>query len=346
MKGLVIKNTGSWYTVRTDDGQLLDCRIKGNFRIKGIRSTNPVAVGDRVEVRMPQADTEDGLITGIEDRKNYIIRKSINLSKQSHIIAANVDQALLIVTVANPETSTTFIDRFLASAEAYRVPVILVFNKTDLLDDDQRRYQQMMVQLYETIGYQCLQVSAATGEGFDQLTPLLEGKITLLSGNSGVGKSTLINRLVPGANLRTADLSDAHNMGMHTTTFSEMIPIDHSPLTIHHSPLTIDHSAALGPPDKNNVQCSMFNVQCGYLIDTPGIKGFGSFDMEPEEISGYFKEIFRFSKDCRFNNCTHTHEPGCAVLQALEDHYIAQSRYQSYLSMLQDKDEGKYRAAY
>ena len=346
MKGLVIKNTGSWYTVRTDDGQLLDCRIKGNFRIKGIRSTNPVAVGDRVEVRMPQADTEDGLITGIEDRKNYIIRKSINLSKQSHIIAANVDQALLIVTVANPETSTTFIDRFLASAEAYRVPVILVFNKTDLLDDDQRRYQQMMVQLYETIGYQCLQVSAATGEGFDQLTPLLEGKITLLSGNSGVGKSTLINRLVPGANLRTADLSDAHNMGMHTTTFSEMIPIDHSPLTIHHSPLTIDHSAALGPPDKNNVQCSRFNVQCGYLIDTPGIKGFGSFDMEPEEISGYFKEIFRFSKDCRFNNCTHTHEPGCAVLQALEDHYIAQSRYQSYLSMLQDKDEGKYRAAY
>ena len=317
MKGLVIKDTGSWYTVRTDDGQLLDCKIKGNFRIKGIRSTNPVAVGDRVEVRMPQAETEDGLITGIEDRKNYIIRKSINLSKQSHIIAANVDQALLIVTVANPETSTTFIDRFLASAEAYRVPVILVFNKTDLLDDDQRRYQQMMVQLYETIGYQCLQVSAATGEGFDQLTPLLEGKITLLSGNSGVGKSTLINRLVPGANLRTADLSDAHNMGMHTTTFSEMIP-----LTSHLSPLT------------------------SYLIDTPGIKGFGSFDMEPEELSGDFKEIFRFSKDCRFNNCTHTHEPGCAVLQALEDHYIAQSRYQSYLSMLQDKDEGKYRAAY
>ena len=312
MKGLVIKNTGSWYTVRMDDGQLLDCKIKGNFRLKGIRTTNPVAVGDRVEVRMPQAETEDGLITGIEDRKNYIIRKSINLSKQSHIIAANVDQALLIVTVANPETSTTFIDRFLASAEAYRVPVILVFNKTDLLDDDLRRYQQMMVQLYETIGYKCLQVSATTGEGIDQLHPLLQDKITLLSGNSGVGKSTLINRLVPGVNLRTAELSDAHNMGMHTTTFSEMISLPGG----------------------------------GYLIDTPGIKGFGSFDMEPEEISGYFKEIFRFSKDCRFNNCTHTHEPGCAVLQALEDHYIAQSRYQSYLSMLQDKDEGKYRAAY
>ena len=315
MRGLVIKNTGSWYTVRKDDGQLVESKIKGNFRLKGIRSTNPVAVGDRVQIVLNPEGT--AFITEIEDRRNYIIRKSINLSKQSHIIAANVDQALLIVTVANPETSTTFIDRFLASAEAYRVPVILVFNKTDLLDDDQRRYQQMMVQLYETIGYQCLQVSAATGEGFDQLTPLLEGKITLLSGNSGVGKSTLINRLVPGANLRTADLSDGHNMGMHTTTFSEMIP-----LTSHLSPLT------------------------SYLIDTPGIKGFGSFDMEPEEISGYFKEIFRFSKDCRFNNCTHTHEPGCAVLQALEDHYIAQSRYQSYLSMLQDKDEGKYRAAY
>ena len=317
MKGLVIKNTGSWYTVRTDDGQLLDCKVKGNFRIKGIRSTNPVAVGDIVTVN------DEGWIVDIDDRRNYIIRKSINLSKQSHIIAANVDQALLIVTVANPETSTTFIDRFLASAEAYRVPVILVFNKTDLLDDDLRRYQQMMVQLYETIGYQCLQVSATTGEGIDQLLPLLQGKITLLSGNSGVGKSTLINRLVPGVNLRTAELSDAHNMGMHTTTFSEMISLS---------------------PDSSPTGGGWEGAS--YLIDTPGIKGFGSFDMEPEEISGYFKEIFRFSKDCRFSNCTHTHEPGCAVLQALEDHYIAQSRYQSYLSMLQDKDEGKYRAAY
>ena len=318
MKGLVVKNTGSWYTVRTDDGQLLDCKVKGNFRIKGIRSTNPVAVGDWVTVN------DEGWIVDIDDRRNYIIRKSINLSKQSHIIAANVDQALLIITVANPETSTTFIDRFLASAEAYRVPVILVFNKTDLLDDDQRHYQQMMVQLYETIGYQCLQISAATGEGLEKLNPLLTGKITLLSGNSGVGKSTLINRLVPGINLRTAELSEAHNAGQHTTTFSEMIP-----LTSHPTPLT-----------------SQLSHLTSYLIDTPGIKGFGTFDMEPEEISGYFKEIFRFSKDCRFSNCTHTHEPGCAVLQALEDHYIAQSRYQSYLSMLQDKDEGKYRAAY
>ena len=309
MKGLVVKNTGSWYTVQTDDGQLLDCKIKGNFRLKGIRTTNPVAVGDRVEVN------DEGWIVSIEDRRNYIIRKSINLSKQSHIIAANVDQAFLIVTVANPQTSTTFIDRFLASAEAYRVPVVLIFNKTDLLDEDALRYQQAVVNLYETIGYECRQVSAETGDGIDDLRPLLEGKITLLSGNSGVGKSTLINRLVPGANLRTSELSDAYNMGMHTTTFSEMIPL---------APC----SSPLAP---------------SYLIDTPGIKGFGTFDMEPEEITSYFKDIFHFSKDCRFSNCTHTHEPGCAVLKAVEEHYIAESRYQSYLSMLDDKEEGKYR---
>ena len=306
MKGLVVKNTGSWYTVRTDDGQLVDCKVKGNFRLRGIRSTNPVAVGDRVTVN------DECWITGIEDRRNYIIRKSINLSKQSHILAANVDQAFLTITVFRPETSTTFIDRFLASAEAYRVPVVLVFNKTDLLDEEERRYQQMMVNLYETVGYECRQISAQTGQGVEELRPLLEGKITLLSGNSGVGKSTLINRLVPGLNLRTAEISDAHNTGMHTTTFSEMIPLSANT----------------------------------WLIDTPGIKGFGTFDMEPEELTGYFKEIFWFSKDCRFSNCTHTHEPGCAVLKALEDHYIASSRYQSYLSMLNDKDESKYREAY
>ena len=315
LKGLVIKNTGSWYTVRTDDGQLVDCKIKGNFRLKDIRSTNPVAVGDRVEVTEPQpsAGAEQGsFITAIEDRRNYIVRKSINLSKQSHILAANVDQALLVVTVSHPQTSTTFIDRFLASAEAYRVPVVLVFNKTDLLAPDEQHYQQMMVTLYEGIGYDCRQISAATGSGVEGLHPLLDGKITLLSGNSGVGKSTLINRLVPGACLRTAEISDAHDMGMHTTTFSEMIELPTG----------------------------------GYLIDTPGIKGFGAFDMEPEELTGYFREIFHFSKDCRFSNCTHTHEPGCAVQAALDSHYIAQSRYQSYLSMMQDKDEGKYREAY
>ena len=315
MKGLVIKNTGSWYTVLADDGQLLDCKVKGNFRIKGIRSTNPVAVGDRVTVN------DECWITEIEDRKNYIIRKSINLSKQSHILAANVDQALLIVTVAKPETSTTFIDRFLASAEAYRVPVILIFNKVDLLNADERNYQQMMVNLYETIGYECRIVSAETGEGIEELRPLLEGKITLLSGNSGVGKSTLINRLIPHANQRTAEISDAHQTGMHTTTFSEMIAVD-------------------GFPVDTSVKTPT------WLIDTPGIKGFGTFDMEREELTSYFKEIFEFSKQCRFSDCTHTHEPGCAVLKAVEDHYIAQSRYQSYLSMLDDKDESKYREAY
>ena len=305
MKGLVIKNTGSWYTVQTDDGQLLDCKVKGNFRIKGIRSTNPVAVGDRVTIN------DECWIIDIEDRRNYIIRKSINLSKQSHIIAANVDQAFLVVTVNYPQTSTTFIDRFLASAEAYRVPVVLIFNKSDLLEADEQHYQQMLITLYETIGYECRVISAERGDGIEALRPMLEGKITLLSGNSGVGKSTLINRLVPTANLRTSEISDAHNTGQHTTTFSEMIPLGG-----------------------------------GWLIDTPGIKGFGTFDMEPEELTSYFKEIFHFSKDCRFSNCTHTHEPGCAVLKALENHYIAQSRYQSYLSMLEDKDDSKYREAY
>ena len=310
MKGLVIKNTGSWYTVRTDDGSTIESKIKGNFRLKGIRSTNPVAVGDHVEIVTNQEGT--AFITAIDDRRNYIIRKSQNLSKQSHILAANVDQAFLIVTVSHPQTSTTFIDRFLASAEAYSVPVVLVFNKCDILSDNERHYQKMMMELYRTIGYDCFEITAKSGEGVDELRKILPGKITLLSGNSGVGKSTLINQILPGANLRTAEISDAHDTGMHTTTFSEMLEIPGG----------------------------------GYIIDTPGIKGFGTFDMEPTELTSYFREIFNFSKDCRFNNCTHTHEPGCAVLKAVEEHYISASRYQSYLSMLEDKDENKYREAF
>lgn len=310
MHGLIIKNTGSWYTVKTDDGRIVECKVKGNFRLKGIRSTSPVAVGDYVNIIMNAEGT--ALISAIDDRKNYIIRKASNLSKQSQIIAANLDQALLIITIKQPETSTTFIDRFLAGAEAYRVPVVLVFNKTDLLNDDERRYQQQMVELYETIGYPCIEISAETGMGIDQLQTLLKQKVTLVSGNSGVGKSTLINAIIPHAEQRTAEISNAHGTGMHTTTFSEMIEL----------------------------------AEGGYLIDTPGIKGFGTFDIEREELTSYFKEIFEFSKDCKFNNCTHTHEPGCAVLQAVENHHISVSRYQSYLNMLEDKDDSKYRAAY
>ncbi|MBR2204038.1 MAG: ribosome small subunit-dependent GTPase A [Prevotella sp.] len=309
MRGLVVKNTGFWYTVLLDDGATIACKVKGNFRLKGIRSTNPVAVGDIVNV-------EEGWITAIHDRRNYIIRRASNLSKQSSIIAANVDQAVLIVTISHPETSTTFIDRFIASAEAYRVPVVLLFNKIDLLDEDELHYLDLMQNLYETIGYTTLRVSATEGTGLSRLREILQDNISLFSGNSGVGKSTLINALVPDAQLRTAAISEAHDQGTHTTTFSEMIPLPSSP------------------------------EGRGYIIDTPGIRGFGTFDIEKEELTSYFKEIFHFSKDCRFSNCTHTHEPGCAVLQAIEDHLIAPSRYQSYLSILSDKDDSKYRAPY
>lgn len=312
MHGLVIKNTGSWYTVKTDEGSIIESKVKGNFRLKGIRSTSPVAVGDRVHIVKNAEGT--AFITEIEKRRNYIIRKSTNLSKQSHILAANIDQVFLVVTVNYPQTSTTFIDRFLASAEAYRVPVVLLFNKVDLLNEDELSYQAMLVNLYESIGYECHQICAASpqgdrGEQLDILLPLMKDKVTLLAGNSGVGKSTIINHFVPDADVRVAQISDAHNKGMHTTTFSEMLLLPEG----------------------------------GYLIDTPGIKGFGTFDMEPEEITSYFKEIFRYSQHCRFNNCTHTHEPGCAVIKAIEEGHIALSRYESYLGMLEDKEEGKYR---
>lgn len=310
MRGLVIKNTGSWYQVKTDDGQLIECKIKGNFRLKGIRSTNPVAVGDRVQIILNQEGT--AFINEIEDRKNYIIRRSSNLSKQSHILAANLDQCMLVVTVNYPETSTTFIDRFLASAEAYRVPVKILFNKVDAYDEDECRYLDSLVNLYTQIGYPCFRLSARTGEGLDAIKEELKGKVTLFSGHSGVGKSTLINAILPQLEVKTAEISAYHNKGMHTTTFSEMFAV---------------------PGD-------------GYIIDTPGIKGFGTFDMEEEEIGHYFPEIFKTSADCKYNNCTHRHEPGCAVRKAVEEHYISQSRYTSYLSMLEDKEEGKYRAAY
>ena len=265
-------------------------------------------MGDVVTIT-PGADGQTALIDGIEDRRNYIIRRASNLSKQSHIIAANVDMAALIVTIAHPETSTTFIDRFLASAEAYRVPVLIVFNKTDLYDDAERGQMQRLVSLYQDIGYRCVTCSAETGDGIDELRAELQGQTTLLSGNSGVGKSTLLNLLVPDADAKTAEISAAHDSGMHTTTFSQMF----------------------------------FLPQGGALIDTPGIKGFGTFDMEREEVSHYFREIFKASAECRFGNCTHTHEPGCAVLQAVAEGSIAESRFNSYLSMLEDKDEDKYR---
>ncbi|GGJ93072.1 ribosome small subunit-dependent GTPase A [Parabacteroides faecis] len=310
MKGLVIKNTGSWYTVRTDDGRDVESKVKGNFRLKEIRSTNPVSVGDRVDININNEGT--AFITEIEDRKNYIIRRASNLSKQSHIIAVNLDQAMLIVTVNYPVTTTVFIDRFLATAEAYRVPVKLVFNKIDRYKGEDKEYLDALINLYTTIGYPCSTLCAKTEEGLDALRDDLRDKITLLSGHSGVGKSTIINKLVPGVNLRTGDISEYHNKGMHTTTFSEMIPLPEG----------------------------------GYLIDTPGIKGFGTIEMETAEISHYFPEIFKFSEDCRFSNCSHRHEPGCAVLQALEEHYISESRYKSYLSILEDKEESKYREDY
>ena len=308
MDGLFIKNTGSWYVVHTDNGEDVNCKIKGNFRLKGIRTTNPVAVGDRVTISV----NPDGnaFITAIQPRKNYIIRRASNLSKESHIIAANLDCAFLVVTLAHPVTSTTFIDRFLATAEAYRVPAVLLINKVDLLtDDDDKEYCEAVASLYRTIGYDVLEISALTGEGMTELRERLKDKISLFSGNSGVGKSTIINALLPDLELRTGSISDMHDTGMHTTTFSEMFPLPEG----------------------------------GWIIDTPGIKGFGTIDFDKHEIAHFFPEIFKISADCKYGNCTHTHEPGCAVLKALDDHYISQSRYASYLSILDDTNPDKYR---
>ena len=400
MHGLVVRNTGYSYTVKSDAGEVFDCKVKGNFRIRGIRTTNPVAIGDRVtftpyeQQTLPSPSLQggssisindstneqsnhplpggrvrggSGLITAIDDRKNYIIRKSTNLSKQSHIIAANVDMCFLIITIQQPETPLQFIDRFLASAEAYSVPVTLVFNKIDLIDDEWKDYLDGVINLYETIGYPCRRISALTGEGVEELRAELQGRITLLSGNSGVGKSTLINTLFPHLHLRTSDISDAYNTGKHTTTFSEMYEVEQTlpssqPLP---SPSLQGGGRISGKEEDNVVMNAETNEQgnhplpigrvrggsaaegvYGYIIDTPGIKGFGTFNMKKEEVSHYFKEIFHFSADCRFNNCTHTHEPHCAVREAVERHDIAESRYNSYLSMLEDENEDKYRPAY
>lgn len=309
MKGLVIKNTGSWVTVRLEDGSgVVNCKMRGVLRLKGLRCTNPVAVGDIVQVEDKGGDAP--VVGAIEPRKNYIIRRASNLSKEFQIIAANLDQAVLVATLFNPETSTTFIDRFLATAEAYQVPAVLAFNKIDLLvTEETREYLNEMKAMYERIGYPVITMSAATGEGADQLRDLLKGKMSLLSGNSGVGKSSIINLLVPDANVRVGDVSHTHHKGMHTTTFSELLDLPGG----------------------------------GAIIDTPGVKAFGTIDFERAEVAHYFPEIFKISAECRFNNCTHTHEPGCAVLAAVEQGEIAYSRFVSYLSILDEDPNNKYR---
>ena len=309
MQGTVVKSSGSVYGVRAADGTLVDCRVKGSFRLKGIRSTNPVAVGDHVVFDVRSDGT--AYIVEILERKNYIVRKASNLSKQSHILAANLDLCFLIVTISHPATATTFIDRFLAAAEAYRVPVVLVFNKSDIYNEAETEELEYLTALYRSIGYRCLHTSATEGKGIEELKEMMSGKVSLLAGNSGVGKSSLVNAIAPEIAARVGEISKTHDTGMHTTTYTEMFEF----------------------------------MPGSYIVDTPGVKGFGTYDMEIEEISHYFVEFFKLSKDCKYGNCTHTHEPGCAVLEALERGEIAPSRYQSYLSILEDKEEGKYRAS-
>ncbi len=317
MKGTIVRNTGALFVaeVAEDNGSLCEikCKIKGSFRIKGIRTTNPVAVGDIVALSAPGPDGV-AFITEIEPRRNYIIRRASNLSKAAHIIAANIDCALLVVSLSHPTTSLTFIDRFLATAEAYNVKAILAVNKIDLLEsEEERELLEAVSYLYRSIGYEVFEISARTGAGLDALRTRLGGMITLFSGNSGVGKSTLINDLVPGLQLRTAEISAAHDQGMHTTTYSEM----------YHLP------------------------GGGAIIDTPGVRGFGTVEFGRDEVDHFFPELFRLSSQCRFGNCTHTHEPGCAVREALEAHIVAESRYNSYLGILEEiADESKYRKGF
>lgn len=301
--GRVVRNTGSSYIVRLEGGEEVTCRIKGNFRIKGIRTTNPVAVGDFVEVA--QAADDADYIVAIKPRDNYIIRRASNLSKESHILAANIDLAILVATLREPVTTTTFIDRFLATAEAYSVKAALVINKMDMWNEEDRELADALKNLYETIGYSVFFLSAATDEGLQEFRDFIKGRVSLLAGNSGVGKSSIINALVPEANLRTGEISDIHHTGVHTTTFSEMIDLPEG----------------------------------GAIIDIPGVRGFGTIDFEPEDVGHYFPEIFKFSRNCRYSDCKHTGEPGCAVLPAAEEHYISESRYNSYLSILEEASE-------
>ena len=304
MKGIVTKSTGSWYTVVTEDEQQWECRIIGKFRIQGIKSTNPVAVGDRVEIEVEDAETKKALLTKLYDRDNYIIRKSINLSKQTQILAANIDQAFLVVTFAKPRTSFGFIDRFLVSAEAYHIPTILIFNKIDIYDQEDLEYFTEVKEMYESIGYPVLFISALKGEGIEGLKNLCKDKTSLFSGHSGVGKSTLVNKLIPGIDLRTSEVSDASSKGVHTTTFAEMHKI----------------------PDG------------GYIIDSPGIRELGIVDLKNDEISHYFPEMRALLNQCKFNNCTHTNEPGCAIKQGVDENKISLIRYESYLSILAGED--------
>ena len=304
---MVIKSTGSWYRVKREDGTILDCKIKGKFRLKGSRTTNPVAVGDRVTI-VPEPTGDHGVITEILPRKNYIKRKASNLSKESQIIAANIDQAILVITLVSPETPFQFIDRFLATAEAYRIPVHIVINKMDLYDPDMLEQVVQIKKMYDGIGYPCLETSVLKDKNIEDFRNLLTARVNVIAGKSGVGKSSLINAADPGLNIRTEQVSVYHQAGKHTTTFAEMHPL------------------AFG----------------GYIIDTPGIKGFGMIDMDKEEIYHFFPEIFRYSRQCQYYNCLHTHEPNCAVKKALDSGKISPSRYESYLSLLKNQDE-KYR---